>query len=62
MPIYRAYIINEHNRVTSYRAIEAATDEEALQSAKQFVDGHDVEVWLLDRAIGRLNRNRKITQ
>ena len=59
MPTYRAYLIGEDNRVTSYRAIEAATDEEALQSAKQFVDGHDVEVWLLDREIGRLNRDRR---
>lgn len=59
MPTYRAYLIGEDNRVTSYRAIEAATDEEALQSAKQFVDGHDVEVWLLDREIGRINRDRR---
>ena len=59
MPTYRAYLIGEDNCVTSYRAIEAATDEEALQSAKQFVDGHDVEVWLLDREIGRLNRDRR---
>jgi hypothetical protein len=56
MPTYRAYLINEDDRVASYRPIEAATDEEALQAAKQFVDGHDVEVWLLDRKVGRLER------
>ena len=57
MPTYRAYLIDEDNRVASYRAIEAATDEEALEAAKQLIDGHDVEVWLLDREIGRLKRN-----
>ena len=57
MPTYRAYLIDDDNRVASYRAIKAATDEEALEAAKQLVDGHDVEVWLLDRAIGRLKRN-----
>ena len=57
MPTYRAYLIDDDNRVASYRAIEAATDEEALEAAKQLVDGHDVEVWLLDREIGRLKRN-----
>ncbi len=57
MPTYRAYLIDDENRVASYRAIEAATDEEALEAAKQLVDGHDVEVWLLDREIGRLKRN-----
>ncbi len=57
MPTYRAYLIDDENRVASYRAIDAATDEEALEAAKQLVDGHDVEVWLLDREIGRLKRN-----
>jgi hypothetical protein len=57
MQTYRAYLINEDDRVASYRPIEAATDKEALEAAKQLVDGHDVEVWLLDREIGRLNRN-----
>jgi hypothetical protein len=57
MPTYRAYLINEDNRVASYHPLEAATDEEALEAAKQHVDGHDVEVWLLDREVGRLKRN-----
>jgi hypothetical protein len=56
MPTYRAYLINRDDRVTSYRPIEAATDEEALEMARQFVDGHDVEVWLLDRKVGRLEQ------
>jgi hypothetical protein len=56
MPTYRAYLINRDDRVTSYRPIEAATDEEALELARQFVDGHDVEVWLLDRKVGRLEQ------
>jgi hypothetical protein len=40
--------------VASYRPIDAATDEDALEVAKQFVNDHDVEVWLLDRKVGRL--------
>jgi hypothetical protein len=56
MPTYRAYLINRDNRVSSYRPIEADTDAEALVAARQFVDGCDVEVWHLDRKIGRLKR------
>jgi hypothetical protein len=56
MPTYRAYLINRDNRVSSYRPIEADTDAEALIAARQFVDGCDVEVWHLDRKIGRLAR------
>jgi hypothetical protein len=59
MPTYRAYLINGNNRVSSFRAIDAETDTEALNAARQFVDGCDVEVWFLDRKIGRLERGKK---
>lgn len=59
MRTYRAYLINGNNRVSSYRAINAETDAEALSAARQFVDGCDVEVWYLDRKIGRLERGKK---
>jgi hypothetical protein len=59
MPTYRVYLINADDRVASFRPIEADTDAEALQAARQFVDGCDVEVWHLDRKIGRLERARK---
>jgi hypothetical protein len=59
MPTYRAYIIDRDNRVASYKPIDADTDAEALEAARQFVDGYDVEVWYLDRKIGRLERVKK---
>jgi hypothetical protein len=59
MRTYRAYLIDEDNRVSSYRPIDADTDADALQAARQFVDGCDVEVWHLDRKIGRLERVKK---
>ncbi len=57
MPTYRAYLINGNNRVSSYKPVEADTDAEAMQAARQFVDG--CEVWYLDRKIGRLERPKK---
>jgi len=59
MATYRAYLIDENDRVASYRPIVADHDAEALQAARQFVDGCDVEVWLFDRRIGRLGRDLK---
>jgi hypothetical protein len=56
MPTYRAYLINGDNRVSSYRPIDADSDAEALMAARRFADGFDVEVWHLDRKIGRLDR------
>lgn len=60
MPTYRAYLINGDNRVTSCKPVDADTDMEALTAACQFVDGCDVEVWYLDRKIGRLERSEKM--
>ena len=56
MPTYRAYLIETDNRVQSYKPIDAESDEQALEAAKRLVDGHDVEVWSLDRMVGRLKR------
>ena len=57
MTTYRAYLINADNRVSSYRTVDADTD--ALTAARQLVDGCDVEVWHLDRKIGRIERGKK---
>jgi hypothetical protein len=59
MPTYRAYLINGDNRVTSCKPIDADTDAEALTAARLFADSCDVEVWDLDRKVGRLARANK---
>jgi hypothetical protein len=59
MPTYRAYLIDEDDRVASYKPLEADSDSEAMQAARRFVEGFDVEVWHLDRKIGRLVRAKK---
>ncbi len=56
MPMYRAYFIDKDDRVESFKPIEADSDEQALETAKPLVDGHDIEVWLLDRMVGRLSK------
>jgi hypothetical protein len=58
MRTYRAYLIDRDDRVVDYKTIAAKTDQEALENSRQYVDGHDVEVWYLDRMVGRLNRHR----
>jgi hypothetical protein len=56
MRTYRAYLIDRNDRVTDYKAVPAKTDREALEKSRQYVDGHDVEVWYLDRMVGRLSQ------
>jgi hypothetical protein len=59
MPTYRAYLIDGDNRVTSCKPVDADTDAEALLAARRFLNGCDVEVWYLDRKIGRIERARR---
>jgi hypothetical protein len=36
-----------------------ADDDEAMEKAKQLVDGHDVELWQLDRKVARFDHKPK---
>ena len=56
MPTYRAYLIDEEDRIQFFKLVEADGDGEALAAAEQFVNSHDVEVWILDRMVGRLSK------
>jgi hypothetical protein len=53
MPHYRALIIGRDGHFDKAVELDCANDEAAMESAKQFVDGHDVELWQLDRRIAK---------
>jgi hypothetical protein len=48
---YRAYIIGQDGHIQTRFEFCCSDDEEAKDRAKQYVDGHDVELWQLDRKI-----------
>jgi hypothetical protein len=48
---YRAYIMGLDGHVQSRVDIRCDDEAEAIRLAKQLVDGHDVELWQLDRHI-----------
>ena len=56
MPDYRAYLIDSNDHVISRRDLVAPTDEAALETARQYADGADVEVWQRARKVGRLSK------
>jgi hypothetical protein len=62
MTIYRAYLIDGDDRVLSYRPLEADSDADALTVARQIVAACEVEVWHLDRKIGRLPAMKEAQQ
>lgn len=54
MPHYRVYLIDKDDHIVSVKEMTAPSDADALEAAKTFVDGLDVEVWELGRKVGRL--------
>jgi hypothetical protein len=48
---YRAYLIGRGGRIVSRTDLHCTDEEAAAKQAKQLVDGHDVELWEMDRKI-----------
>jgi hypothetical protein len=48
---YRVYVIGGDGHFVRAIQIDCPTDEAAVDSAKHLVDGHDIELWQLDRKI-----------
>jgi hypothetical protein len=51
---YRAYILDEDDHILKRHDFTAENAAAALEFACQYVDGHDVEVWLRAHIVGRL--------
>jgi hypothetical protein len=54
MPGYKVYIVGEDDHFLRAIELDCRDDAAAIEAAKQFVDGHDVELWQLGRQIARL--------
>jgi hypothetical protein len=54
MTAYRVYFVDDTGHVAGPpKIVECADDNEALQKAKQLIDGKDLEVWEGPRLIAR---------
>jgi len=54
MTYYRAYIIGQDGHFKGAIDLDCADDAAAVESAKQLVNGHDVELWQRDRRVAKL--------
>jgi hypothetical protein len=53
MPDYRVYMIGEDGHFFKAINLICADDAAAIESAKQLMDGYDLELWQLDRKVAR---------
>jgi hypothetical protein len=59
MAEYRLYIVGPDGKFASALQLDCPDDEAAKEQAKQFVDGHDVELWQRDRKIATFHHITK---
>ena len=57
--VYHAYIVGRHGLFIRSIEIDCADDEAAIESAKQLVDSHDVELWQMERPVARFDARSK---
>ncbi len=55
---YRVYVIGADGRLHRSVLLDCADDAEALEQAKKQLDGHDIELWQLDRKVAMLDHER----
>ena len=60
MSEYRVYIIGSDGHFQSSIPLDCADDDEAIERARQLVDGHDVELWQRARKIATLEHKPKM--
>jgi hypothetical protein len=57
MPEYRAYILDREGHIIRPVELFCENDDAAKEDARKLVDGHDVELWQLDRKIATFEKH-----
>ena len=61
MSDYRVYIIGADGHVVRAIQLNCRDDNAAIESAKQLINGHDIELWQRDRRVARFDNRPKDT-
>jgi hypothetical protein len=56
---YRAYTVGLDGHFIGHRGFVCGNDNDAVEWAKQLIDGHDIELWSGERFIIRLDHKPK---
>jgi hypothetical protein len=59
MGTYRAYVLDQNDRVMKAHVLAAQDDEAALNEARRYLDDHDIEVWHADHVLAKLPSLRR---
>jgi hypothetical protein len=54
MAEYRAYTVGDDGHFSGYEPLVCGDDAEAIELARRLCNGHDIELWCLERMVTRL--------
>lgn len=60
MNTFRAFVLDENNRIVRSEILAASSDDEALQAARAFADESDLEIWQGSRRIALMLKGGEI--
>jgi hypothetical protein len=58
MDVYRFYIIGAGGQLIRSVRFDCPDDSAAIKQAELMLDGHSVEIWQLERKVGRFDTTR----
>jgi hypothetical protein len=58
MSEYRVYVIGIDGHFIKAINLDCADDKAAFEAAKQFIDGHDLELWQGDRKVTKFEADK----
>jgi hypothetical protein len=61
MSDYRVYIISIDDHIVDRIELDCADDDAAIEYAKRYINGQDIELWQMDRRIARFDTRPKDT-
>jgi hypothetical protein len=56
MPDFRVYFIGEDGHIVGVEQLANVAEADALEKARQLLDGHDIEVWEGERQVAVLSK------
>jgi hypothetical protein len=59
---YRLYFLGANDHIEDVRVLDCASDREAVESARRFINGRDLELWERGRFICRFPRSNCASQ
>lgn len=60
MKTYRAFILDDADRIIRSEVLAVSNDNDALQASLPFADENDLEVWQGERRLARILRGGEI--